>query len=361
MKGQSAFSQYVPVLNQWVGSLTTVNYKPMYQYRADVKDTILMIGNPLDPSTVNIPVTAGWNWIGYIPQTPLTINEALSSLTPTQGDVIKGQFAFAQYVAGFGWIGNLQYLQAPEGYLLKLAAAGTLTYPNNFTGNAVEERGEPMVLPRSLPWQIEPSQYEHTMTMIGMIADSSLANITQPGVVLGAFVGDEVRGIAPAMYIDGLNKNMFFMTMYANTSGELLHFQLYDTLTQVAQPLSETFYFAPDASMGMVETPQPLTLPQVVSGVNTTNFVRGFEVYPNPFKDQTTVRFSMENAENVALTMTDALGRLVNRVELNTVSGWNTYHWNANSTSNDALNTGVYFIRLETQTGILIKKVVIEK
>jgi hypothetical protein len=361
MKGQSAFSQYVPGLNQWVGSLTTVNYKPMYQYRADVKDTILMIGNPLDPSTVNIPVTAGWNWIGYIPQTPLTINEALSSLTPTQGDVIKGQFAFAQYVAGFGWIGNLQYLQAPEGYLLKLATPGTLTYPNNFTGNAVAERGEPMALPRSLPWQIEPSQYEHTMTMIGMIADSTLANITQPGVVLGAFVGDEVRGIAPAMYIDGLNKNLFFMTMYANTSGELLHFQLYDTLTQVAQPLSETFYFAPDASMGMVEIPQPFTLPQVVSGVNTANFVRGFEVYPNPFKDQTTVRFSMENAENVALTMTDALGRLVNRVELKTVSGWNTYQWNANSTLNDALSTGVYFIRLETQTGILIKKVVIEK
>jgi hypothetical protein len=93
-----------------------VDYSHLFQYRADQKDTIRMSGAPVDPSGVNIPISAGWNWIGYVPNYPLPVSTALGSLTPLNGDIIKGQTAFAQYVAGFGWLGSLQYMEPPKGY-----------------------------------------------------------------------------------------------------------------------------------------------------------------------------------------------------------------------------------------------------
>ena len=79
---------------------------------------------------MNIFSAAGWNWIGYIPNYSLPINDALSSVPAQTGDLIKSQVAFAQYInPQFGWIGNLKYMQPPNGYQLKISTPGTLIYP----------------------------------------------------------------------------------------------------------------------------------------------------------------------------------------------------------------------------------------
>lgn len=49
---------------------------------------------------------AGWNWIGYLPTQRQSIGDALSSLSPQNGDIIKSQLHFAQYLTGVGWVGQ---------------------------------------------------------------------------------------------------------------------------------------------------------------------------------------------------------------------------------------------------------------
>ncbi|MEO6759831.1 MAG: hypothetical protein ABIO24_10295, partial [Saprospiraceae bacterium] len=129
MKAQNAFSTYLPG-GGWLGTLQTLGNTPMYIYRADQPDTLKMLGNLLDPATTPIPLVSGWNWIGYIPNYSLPVNEALSSISAQTGDLIKSQVSFAQYLnPTFGWVGNLKYMQPPNGYQLKLTTPGTLIYP----------------------------------------------------------------------------------------------------------------------------------------------------------------------------------------------------------------------------------------
>ncbi|MEY4202959.1 MAG: hypothetical protein RL013_662, partial [Bacteroidota bacterium] len=215
IKSQSAFSSYVTGTG-WAGSLTAVNNTSMYNYKSDVRDTLKMIGNLISPDTLPITVVQGWNWIGYVPNYSLPVNDALGSLPAAVGDIIKSQEAFAQYIgAPHGWIGNLKFMEAPKGYQIKVANPGTLTYPENtqFKGGEPADRGENPE--QASFWTVNPSQYEYGSTFIGMLSVDG-ANATTASLELGAFHGDEVRGSAQAVFIPSMNMYLFFMTMYSN-------------------------------------------------------------------------------------------------------------------------------------------------
>lgn len=357
IKGQTLFSQYYNAGNQWVGSLLNLGNIGMYQYRADARDTIDMLGRPINLTTTTIPVNAGWNWIGYLPQSPLPLNLALASLSPLNGDVIKSQTGFAQYVAGFGWLGNLQYMEAPEGYLLKISNAGTLTYPvpNTFTEVPVE-KSKSQAFANNY-WTLEPSKFEHTMTLIGMVTADKV-NVTAANFELGAFVGDAVRGSAPAIYVKALNAYLFFITMYANKPGELVTFKLHDG-TKVRN-LKETLYFSNDAQIGLVQDPQPFNLLTTTS-TRDLNLIDYLEVTPNPFHNHTTLTFASEQAGEAQFTVLDVMGRTHDQWRVQALTGMNEFRWDAQSSIKGVLASGVYFLKLELNGKVTMKKVVLQR
>jgi hypothetical protein len=358
IKGQTLFSQYFNAGNQWVGSLTTLGNTGMYQYRADAVDTLDMLGRPINLAATTIPVNVGWNWIGYLPQSPLPLNLALASLSPLNGDVIKSQTGFAQYVAGYGWLGNLQYMEAPEGYLLKISNAGTLAYPvpSNLTEVPVE-KSKSKALAATNYWTLEPSKFEHTMTLIGMVTADKL-NVTAENFELGAFVGSAVRGSSPAIYVKSLNAYLFFITMYANKPGELINFKLYDGNN--VRNLKETLYFSNDAQIGMVQEPQPFNL-LTTTRTKDLSLIDYFEVAPNPFYNQTTLTFSSEQGGEAQFTVLDVMGRVHDQWRVHTLSGMNEFRWDAQSATKGALASGVYFLKLELNGKVTMKKVVLQR
>ena len=352
IKSQTAFANYYDApINGWLGSLSTLNNTSMFQYRADVADTIILLGNPIDVGAISIPVVAGWNWIGYLPQNPMTVNDALASLTPLSGDVIKSQTAFAQYVAGFGWLGNLDFMQAPKGYLLRLANGGTLTYPDNFGGGfQVESRnggGE-----NRSPWVVNPAAFEHTMIMVGMMAENGV-NVTAEGQTLGAFVNGEVRGVAPAIYVEPLGEWLFFLTVYANQSGEPLHFMLYDEVAEEAIHLDEGMLFSIDGQLGTAEDPAPFIFPNILSASEAGSIENDLLVQPNPFSQYTTIRFRTDAAGEAIISMSDAMGRVVRHSIADALTGWNELGWDT-----AGLTSGVYFVKVETGGLTMTRKVV---
>ena len=346
IKGQGAFSEYFG--GNWLGSLPAVDYTHLFQYRADQKDTIRMSGAPVDPAGVNIPISAGWNWLGYVPNYPLPVSTALAGLTPLNGDIIKGQTAFAQYVAGFGWLGSLQYMEPPKGYQLKISIPGTLTYPPPANAAPVlNERGP------ELPnfWTVDPTQYEYSMTLVGMLAHGGI-NTTLAGHEIGVFAGNELRGSAKAIYLEQLNMHLFFLTMYANTAGELLHFKLYDAATGQVTNLTETMYFTAGLHQGSVQSPLPFGY-QSTTAVAEVTSGQSLQVSPNPFTDGTTIRFTLTHAQRARVLITDMAGRIVLDERMSGSAGTNALLWNAKDAP-----SGVYFVKLETEEGTEVKKVV---
>jgi hypothetical protein len=346
IKSQTAFAEYFG--GNWLGSLPAVDYSHLFQYRADQPDTIRTSGAPVDPAGVNIPISEGWNWIGYVPNYPLPVSTALKSLTPLNGDIIKGQTSFAQYVAGFGWLGSLKYMEPPRGYQLKIGIPGTLTYPKPAGAMAeVSERGP------ELPnfWTVDPTQYEYSMTLVGMLAQGGI-NTTLAGHEIGVFVGNELRGSAKAIYLEQLNMHLFFLTMYANTAGELLHFKLYDAATGQVTNLTETMYFTAGQHQGSVQSPVPFGYQSTTATVEPVSG-QSLQIAPNPFTDGTTIRFALTHAQRARVLITDMAGRIVLDERMSGSAGTNALLWNAKDAP-----SGVYFVKLETEEGTEVKKVI---
>jgi hypothetical protein len=351
VKGQAGFSTYG---GSWLGSLTTLENTTMYQFRADQPDTIKMTGLTIDPTSVNIPLSNGWNWIGYLPNYPLSVNNALASLSPASGDLIKGQYGFAQFIPPHGWIGNLNYLVPPQGYQIKLTGTGTLTYPpKSLVGSEqVAARGETET--GTAYWNVDPTQFENSMTLVGMYANDE-QNATTAAHEIGAFAGAELRGAAKALYVEPLDRYVFFLTVFSNGSGEQLRFKLHDSETGQVRDLVETMFFAPQQHQGSVEAPVPFTV-QTTSAAAAHRAINPFlfEVQPNPFADGTLIRFKFMRDQEVQFTVTDLQGRELQRFRKHAHSGWNAFDWQPD------LAPGVYFVRLQTADGAAVQKVVKE-
>jgi hypothetical protein len=315
-------------------------------------------------------VAAGWNWIGYVPDYSLPVNDALASLPAQYGDVVKSQYAFAQYLnTQFGWVGNLKYMMPPNGYQLKLAQAGTLTYPPPpapLTGTQTANRGEDdadihhaSFIAHHSNWSVNPSAFEHSSTLIGMLRANG-ANVTTSAMELGAFVGGDVRGTAQTIYIEPLDAHLFFLTLYANTTDEPVHFKLYDNATGAVRDLAETLYFAPNQHQGDIENPVPFEL-QTTSTDVEIGAAFEFDIQPNPFQSETNFRFVLPKDEAVTLTISDASGRELTALRTNARAGLNALAWDGRSDTGEWLSSGVYLVRLKTATGSATRKVVLHR
>ncbi|MEO1076633.1 MAG: T9SS type A sorting domain-containing protein [Bacteroidota bacterium] len=82
-----------------------------------------------------------------------------------------------------------------------------------------------------------------------------------------------------------------------------------------------------------------------------------FEVYPNPFAQQATVRFGVESAQDVDVAVFDMLGRRVAQLAAGTMAaGSQEVTFEGHS-----LPSGVYFVRVRTEAGSAIQKVSLVK
>jgi len=88
---------------------------------------------PTPPSNpVVITLRPGWNWISNLLTTEKALEVALANLTPSDGDVLKGQNAFCTYSGGTqSWWGSLNTLVPGEGYMYlnNSTETKTFTYP----------------------------------------------------------------------------------------------------------------------------------------------------------------------------------------------------------------------------------------
>jgi len=365
MKGQNAFSTYLNGAG-WLGSLNALGNTSMYIYRADQADTLKMLGTVLKPDMSPIPVSAGWNWIGYVPNYSLPVNAALATLTAQTGDLVKSQISFAQYInPTFGWIGNLKFMQPPNGYQVKLSAPGTLIYPppaSNFGGGGAEKTAQSRGPNEEGPpgvnfWMVDPTQFENSMTLIGMLKSNN-TNVTTSTMELGAFVGSQVRGTSKAIFIPPLESYLFFLTVYANSSGEQVKYQLFDSSTGNIADLNEAMFFSPDLHQGSIENPVPFTLP-TSSTAHVPNKSQSFEVQPNPFHNETVLRFALAKAQDVRVTVTDMSGKQVSNLTVAASEGLNTVIWRGQSDNGTRLANGLYYVMLQTEAGNVVRKVVL--
>jgi hypothetical protein len=359
IKSQTAFSSYSTSLLSWVGSLKNLSHLSMYQYQSASTDSLLLLGSPLDP-TMPIPVVSGWNWIGFLPQRGMPVTTALSSLKPQNGDLIKGQFTFAQYVTGLGWLGNLTYMSSPNGYLLKLSSPGTLIYPKITGNNLQTDKVEKGKLPSTISkpghfnyWKVKPVGFEQSMNIIALVERNGQGDILDDGDEVGAFFKDELRGVSEVIYVEALDAYLIFLTVFANFEGETIRFKFFDSSESKVFDLNETILFKNNTIKGLVEKPQLFTIssPTAVSNLALEN--QNMEVYPNPASEIAFIQVNLPVKESLSIQVADAFGRELWKSDVEGNIGVNKFEWKISSD----LPSGWYFVTVKGKNGLRISKI----
>ena len=361
IRSKTDIAEYVPNLNSWIGDLYTVDFKSMYQVRGTQADTIDLIGAPIGPDDRKILIEPGWNWIGYIPQFGASVDSSLKSLNSLEGDIVKNQTHFAQYVAGVGWIGSLDFMEAPNGYLLKSLSQSQDpdTLIQSLITSGDPRPSELQADARSGIWNVNPNEFEFSMNIIAVIEADSL-NILKEDDEIGVFFQDEVRGTSTAQYIPALDKYLLFITAYGNESNELLHFKYHDAASGDIHDLLQEHLFVANDILGSVQAPEIFTMDVVNSQSNHSEAFK-LKAVPNPFVDKTFLHFTLPHAAEVSIQVYDMLGTQINSMKLDVNSGNQKVEIPVQPANGEKLTAGFYLVTFETDRIKVTEKILLIK
>jgi hypothetical protein len=242
---------YGSPLNGWRGGLINITPQKRYMINVSQKDTICIKGSPYLTDEYPITISPGWNWVGYVPSTGMTVTQAFQGLTPLNGDIIKSQTLFAQYVAGIGWIGNLSFLEPLKGYLLKISNSGTLVYPTGTSNRPIKE-----ISPADLKVQASQegsmtfdfTKYQLTMNLIGKVNGLTIDADDE----LRAYINGQLVGVNKS--IAYTKERLFFQTIYFEDEANI-NFKLYKADRKMEYALNRTIPFKSETLAGLVEVP----------------------------------------------------------------------------------------------------------
>jgi hypothetical protein len=89
--------------------------------------------------------------------------------------------------------------------------------------------------------------------------------------------------------------------------------------------------------------------PQSSGQITILTKPRLYQNYPNPFRTQTAIRYSLPTESRVSLKIYSITGRLVKTLlDQNQTSGIYSVNWDGKNNFGKTVSSGIYFYRLET-------------
>lgn len=302
-----------------------VDNKHLFKIKVRTPQTLRISGLLLqqtDECTINL--LPGWNGIGFTPIVNLPISEALADYydEAADGDIIKSQNEFAIFSDdGAGhrlWRGNLSYLKAGEGYMMKRTAAtpASFTYPVLQT-NGSYALASPQQMRGTETGAAFRNPYASSMTMVAQVTGIDL----EPGDRLAAYAGSELRGIAAAAP-DG----RFYLSIGGDMA-EALRMELLRGETTVAQTASPVGYTV-NAVSGTYLAPTQINFASAA----------GCKAGPNPFDKFIDFSAAAPAGTEVTFAVYSLGGTLVHRYQATADAPLTNYRWVGAA----ALAEGVY-------------------
>ncbi|MEO9853177.1 MAG: LamG-like jellyroll fold domain-containing protein [Reichenbachiella sp.] len=318
IKSQTFFDQYDDVTG-WVGTITAnggIQPESLYKVKLTEAAELTIKGTPINPGDAPISFVEGWNYLGFIPEENMTVEEALATMNPQDGDLVKNINLFAIYSGALGWIGSLQTLRPTEGYMLFTSTSGNIIYPRQSSlasGRSMINKNYD--IPEE--WLIEPAHFANNMSVIAHIENASDLSLTGSEVLL-AFSGNESRGyISPTKMPNG--DKVYFLTTMGEQDDINLTFKLYNETTGQEVEIVEEITFKADAILGSPKAPISLNgRTALVAGIED-ELDEQLTLYPNPITDLLRVKLALEVPDReVTIKIHSLVGTTIETKTLNT-------------------------------------------
>jgi uncharacterized membrane protein YkgB len=322
----------------WVGTLREINNREMYMVKTAAAQDLTFTGYSVSPDEVSISLLSGWNWIGYVPSVELPVSEALSKLTPQEGDQIKSHTSYSVYTSG-QWVGNLATMNAGKGYKYYSNNANiqALVYPATAQSQQAPEMrsvDEKTVRPQ---WEFNFSRFPNTMTITSVVEPDN-TKLQSNDMEIAAFCGDECRGSVRLKEVSVVANHPYlgFLVIHGESKEEI-SFRIYDHAEGREYFSTNKLPFVSDAIHGSPAEPY-----KIVFSTTGVNEVQAQEISAYIQGDKL---FIQSGTSTGNVTVYDIAGRpMLNCIQLNdqpvTVSHW---------------PQGVYIVRVNGKTVKVIK------
>ena len=301
------------MMNDWYGTLQTINNQSMYMINMNSEQTIEITGVLADLASNPITINNGWNWIGFPSNVSVDINSALANMTPRESDLIKTRNAFATYYSSMGgWFGTLTTLTPGFGYMYKSNNEEPFEFVYSTSSRGDQEPREVKIINH---WDVSVGEYSDNATLIGVIAINGEEQRDE-NLIIGAFVDDRCVGEANVIYVESLDRYFVFLTYFGNENDEIV-FRLYDENTGIETIGAETsLVFNANSMIGSVEEPYIINF---ASPMSIEEYAKEIELFPNPVKATEKVKVNLKDvdASGMDIEIINALGMVVYQ---------NTYH-----------------------------------
>lgn len=294
----------------WYGSLNKINNESMYKIKMNEPGYSYMYYYYARTDFHPITIVPGWNYIGYPAHFWMSLDEALIGLEPSNGDMIKSQYEYANYYEGYGWFGSLNYLNPGMGYMYKSTSADTLTfvYGQDTSADTLyrQETGiltvEKRIRENNNHWVSNANVYRDNMTVMAVVNLDGV-ELSSDNYELAAFVDGECHGSVRLAYAEPLNRYVAFLTV-AGEETATVGFGLYDVTTGNECYSDDIVEFNSDIMVGNPGNPVVISF----NGMGDS----GFMVYPNPVAKGERVNIVLPNgSKRVQVEVLNSLGEVV--------------------------------------------------
>ena len=256
----------------WVGNLSEMSITEGYKLQVTDDVVFTSEGMALNPALNPIQLSKGWNWIGYTPVYGQPLADALSQLKAQVGDQIREMDDFSVYDENGAWTGTVQNLFPGHGYMYQAQQATTFCYAES--DNVVTSEQLPAARRQqeaeNCPWTYDAHLYPDQTTLVATLHVDELAVSNADGYVLGAFVGEECRGIGKPV-----GDSLLFVTVHGTiATQDTITFKAFDTLSGGQMMIAERIPFEGQA-LGMPGSPVQLHLQNEVTSLASPTAANG--------------------------------------------------------------------------------------
>ncbi len=326
---------------KWKGNLTEITNGIAYKVKMNAKPRIITLKGALTDIKATNTLVKGWNMLAFPIYRNVSIQDALAYYSPTDGDVIKGQFNFAIYDENSSsWNGNLEYLKAGEGYMIKTKEAQSFVYANNFSNR--QARASQSTNPNRALW----TQYAENMNLVVEV----LSNDTDFNKIQVLDTKGNLRGES-SIIKDKKGRKLSYLTVFSNTPDEKLHIKVIRKGTML--PANFDVNFTSNLVQGTFAKPYQLQLQ--TKSLDTTELT-GLVLYPNPTTDVLNVNVLGTNSTKLELKLYATSGAMLINKKINRKENGNVI-----TIKIKALPAGVYILNVVDEFGKQTNRKIIKK
>ena len=254
IKSQTQFSQHYGDFG-FYGTLRKLSTAGMYKIKCQNANTFGITGTPVQ-LPMQVTLTTGWNYVGCPYLQPERLKTGLPDMTFNQDDMIKSQTIFSNYYTGFGWFGNLKFLEPSLGYKMKLTQ-GALANFNQPAGRrqlVASYAPTPAAIEKAAHgWAVDVGAHADTMTMTAAV---TIGGVGQAKGSLAALAGNEIRGSqsVPTTPPFGqyVHASLFQITVYGKQNDTITFRFVQDGVITV---LDKSLAFIADDNLGDLKFP----------------------------------------------------------------------------------------------------------